>query len=170
MAKPQDGQSTRSAVTRLLDPARVAGEFSLDTRSSASTTPDSDSNRPPAEVSSAPYKREISFCEETDVLVRSLIERIHRGTRTRPTTSLMLRSLVRAMSAAWPHIESECRRLGPWALPSNARMHQREREQFEQRLAEAITRAMRTWAEALPAAEPQRDATNRGDGADVTSS
>ncbi len=170
MAKSQDTPTTRSAVARLLDPARVAAGFADPSRSSAAGSPHADSNPPPAQAVSPVCKREITFCEETDLLVRGLVERIHRGTRTRPTTSVMLRSLVRAMSGAWPQVESACRRLGPWALPSNARIHQREREQFEQKLAEAITQAMRAWLASPPAPDAPRATTTRDGGADASSS
>jgi hypothetical protein len=43
-----------------------------------------------------------------------------------------------------PMIEHEAARLGPMPLPSNARGHERARERFEARLADAILAALRS--------------------------
>jgi len=89
-------------------------------------------------------KRECVLTPATDEVLSRLTEVIRRGTGARVNTSNAVRALLRVVHTAWPRLEDELRAIGPLRLPGNGPGSEPRREAFEEQLAAAIGRAVRT--------------------------
>lgn len=94
-------------------------------------------------------KRELTLDRAADAMLTDLIQLLRTATDTRLTASHVVRATLRAIAACRPALEHEAHRLGPMKLPSNASGRERERDEFEQRIADAVLRGMQSSLSAL---------------------
>lgn len=144
MAKNLNDPAPSSAVSRLFDPS-LAGQATV--RPSRTEVPER-AAVPVTAVSAPPpvrhIKRECLLTPGTDEVLSRLTEVIRRGTGARVNTSNAVRALLRVVHTAWPRLEDELRAIGPLRLPGNGPGSEPRREAFEEQLATAIGRAVRT--------------------------
>ncbi len=144
MARNLTDPAPSSAVSRLFDPS-LAGQATA-----RPSRPDvTERITIPATASAAPppvrhIKRECVLTPATDEVLSRLTEVIRRGTGARVNTSNAVRALLRVVHTAWPRLEDELRAIGPLRLPGNGPGSEPRREAFEEQLAAAIGRAVRT--------------------------
>lgn len=134
-----------SSVARLLDASAATraiarpNEFQAETESGVpSSTSKADYAGPafpPADMNARRIKREILLCPETEETLDELVRFLRLGTRSRVTTSHMVRALLRAVAPDLDAIRQRAAQLGPRRLPSNAPGSEAARRQFEQMIA-----------------------------------
>lgn len=90
--------------------------------------------------------REFLLSLDTNETCSQLVELFRRSTRTRLSSSHVLRAILKGVAACMGSLEHEIRQLGRLKLPSNARGQERKRDDFEQRLAEAFINGIRSAA------------------------
>jgi hypothetical protein len=116
----------------------------IDRESSASG---GDITRPVAdpEHADAPsIKREFMLTPLADDSLHDAIRALSRATGTSLSNSHFLRVVLKVISNAIPEIEREASKLGKLKRPGNARDNQPEREEFEQKIAEALATALQS--------------------------
>jgi hypothetical protein len=89
-------------------------------------------------------KREFMLTPLADDSLHDAVRVLSRATGTSLSNSHFLRVVLKVVEHAMPEIEREASRLGKLKRPSNARENQAEREEFEQRIAEAVAAALHT--------------------------
>jgi hypothetical protein len=89
-------------------------------------------------------KREFILTPSVDDTIQDLVRLFSKATGTSLTKSHFLRALFKAVAHAMPELEREASEIGKLERPSNARGNEAEREEYEQRLAEAVLSALRT--------------------------
>lgn len=155
MAKTLRTSPPSSSVARLLDP--IAASRAIE-KVSGHPLPNMTSEYPSAPIQdpravSDPgprlIKREIVLTPETDAILDELVEAFRRATRTRLTTSHVVRAMLLSAQHAGAAIQDHLHQAGYVRLPSNAQGHAAERQHFELLLARAFAVAMR---KAIPAA------------------
>lgn len=167
MPKPLREPQPTSAVSKLFDAGAAARAVSRPealptptaqpTPVGVSTQPTMHAGMPafphagvPATGEPANLKRELVLSPSTDETFTNLVDLFKRSTGTRLTSSHVARGLLKGIEKCLPTIQREARQIGPLRLPSNARGREGEREQFEERIAQAIVAGIR----AAPAYEP----------------
>jgi len=80
-------------------------------------------------------KREVLLCCETDETLDEVVRMLRLSTRTRVTTSHVVRALLRAISRRLDDIRRQAVHLGPRRLPSNSAGSEHARRDFEEALA-----------------------------------
>lgn len=144
MARNLTDPAPSSAVSRLFDPS-LAGQA---TARLARPEAGERANVSVTAVAAPPpvrhIKRECILTPSTDAVLSRLTEAIRRGTGARVNTSNAVRAMLRVVNAAWPRVEDELRAIGPLRLPGNGPGSEPRREAFEEQLAAAIGRAVRT--------------------------
>lgn len=88
-------------------------------------------------------KREFVLTPEADATLDRLVELYRRATRTRLSTSHVIRSILLATGQGMDALLSELSLMQPMRLPSNAPGRDAERTRFESALAHAFRNAMR---------------------------
>ncbi len=88
-------------------------------------------------------KREFVLTPEADATLDRLVELYRRATRTRLSSSHVIRSMLLACRQAMDAFFSELSAMQPMKLPSNAQGRDAERNRFESALADAFRNAMR---------------------------
>lgn len=149
MAKTLRTTPPSSSVARLLDPAaasRAIEKVSGNQQPSPKIEPPNTPLQSPAAVGDPGarlIKREVVLTPETDAILDELVETFRRATRTRLTTSLVIRAMLLSAQHAGAAIQDHLHQAGYVRLPSNARSHAAERQRFELLLARAFAVAMR---------------------------
>lgn len=87
-------------------------------------------------------KRELVLTRSADETLTRLVEHYRRVTRTRLTTSHVVRAMLKSVAHRFEQLESEGNTIGLLKLPSNARGKELERERFEARIADAFASGM----------------------------
>jgi hypothetical protein len=77
-----------------------------------------------------------------DDSVHDAVRVLSRATGASLSNSHFLRVVLKVVEHAMPEIEREASRLGKLKRPANARENQAEREEFEQKIAEAVAAAL----------------------------
>lgn len=80
-------------------------------------------------------KREVLLCSETDETLDEVVRLLRLSTRSRVTTSHVVRALLRAISRRLDEIRRQAVHLGPRRLPSNSAGSEHARRDFEEALA-----------------------------------
>lgn len=100
-------------------------------------------NALPAESSIAPtIKREFVLTPAADDTLYKAVRTLSRATGTNLSNSHFLRVMLKVVADAMPQIEAEALRLGKLKRPGNTAADQPEREEYEQKIAEAVTAAI----------------------------
>ena len=87
-------------------------------------------------------KREFMLTPLADDSLHNAVRVLSRATGASLSNSHFLRVVLKIVEHAMPEIEREASRLGKLKRPSNARENQPEREEFEQKIAEALATAL----------------------------
>lgn len=162
MPKPLRDAQPSSSVARLLDvDAASRALAALPIRSSetkpelaSSTVASADHPRAfasPSHLGNQPrdsggMKREFILSPSVDESFSRLIELYRRSTGTRLSGSHVLRAMLRGVSTCMESLQHEAARMGRLKLPSNASGWERQREEFEDRIAEAFINGIRSAA------------------------
>ena len=80
-------------------------------------------------------KREVLLCCDTDETLDEVVRMLRLSTRSRVTTSHVVRALLRALSRRLDEIRRQAVHLGPRRLPSNSAGSEHARRDFEEALA-----------------------------------
>lgn len=80
-------------------------------------------------------KREILLCAETDETLDEVVRILRLSTRSRVTTSHVVRAFMRAIARRMDDIRRQAVHLGPRRLPSNSAGNEQSRRDFEEALA-----------------------------------
>jgi hypothetical protein len=89
-------------------------------------------------------KREFMLTPLADESLHDAVRVLSRATGTSLSNSHFLRVVLKVIEHAMPQIQSEALRLGKLKRPSNARENQAQREEYEQKMAEALGAALRS--------------------------
>lgn len=149
MAKTLRTSPPSSSIARLLDPlaaSRAIEKVSGYPPQGLTAEPPAAPLQSPAGVGdpgARPIKREVVLTPETDAILDELVEAFRRATRTRLTTSHVVRAMLLSAHHAGAAIQDHLYQAGYVRLPSNARNHAAERQRFELLLARAFAVAMR---------------------------
>jgi hypothetical protein len=100
--------------------------------------------RPVEDPETPNIMRQFILTQSADDTLHEAIRLLSRATGTSPTNSHFLRALLKIVANAIPEIEREAEEIGKLKLPKNARENQQERDEYEQKLAEAIASAVCT--------------------------
>lgn len=145
MAKALREPPPSSSVARLLDlqaaSRAVARPEDLLTPSPATAHRPETEPAIPGEVPT--IKREFVLTPSTDQTFSQLVDLYRRTTGTKLSSSHVARAVLRGIAHCMDNLEREARRIGQLRLPGNARGREGQREQFEQRLAEAFVAGVR---------------------------
>jgi hypothetical protein len=87
-------------------------------------------------------KREFMLTPSADDTLFQAVRLLSRATGTNLSNSHFLRVLLKVVANAMPQLEQEAARLGKLKRPGNSAANQREREEYEQRMAEAVAAAV----------------------------
>lgn len=156
MAKNLRTTPPSSSVARLLDPVaasraieKVSGYLPPSRTVEPPITPTP--SRAAVDLAGARLiKREVVLTPETDAILDELVEAFRRATRTRLSTSHVVRAMLLSAQHAGDGIRTHLHQAGCVRLPSNARGRDAEREHFELLLARAFATAMREATYAAP--------------------
>lgn len=153
MAKPLTQPPPSSTAARLLDVSAAARATGAAQRPGTRPVVDLDVPCPSKALETLigptdlPIKRELILNRATDETFAQLVEIYRRATGARLSASHVARAILKGIACDLPALQREANRIGRLRLPSNARGHELEREQFERRLANAFVAGMRsTWA------------------------
>jgi hypothetical protein len=97
-----------------------------------------------AEMDIPNIKREFILTQSADETLQDAVRLFSRATGTQLSNSHFLRVLIKGLAHAMPELEREASQIGKLKRPGNARGKEAEREEYEQRLAKAVTNAMRS--------------------------
>jgi hypothetical protein len=89
-------------------------------------------------------KREFILTRVADDTLQDAVRLLSRATGANLTNSHFLRAVLKTVQLAMPALEREAAKLGKLKRPSNARGNEAEREEYEERLAEAVHSAIRS--------------------------
>ena len=89
-------------------------------------------------------KREFILTRAADDTLQDAVRLLSRATGANLTNSHFLRAVLKTVQLAMPELEREAAKLGKLKRPSNARGNEAEREEYEERLAEAVHSAIRS--------------------------
>jgi hypothetical protein len=152
-APPYIALSERTRDTIMAAPLTPMGELQRPTHTLSVRAGESVRGSSHARSSSPTYaefsptlSRQFTLTPRTDATTERLVELFRRVTRTRMTTSHVMRAVLKALQHGMPEIERAARSIGPTPLPSNAKGGEVERERFEAFLADAIVAGMRASA------------------------
>jgi hypothetical protein len=98
--------------------------------------------QPGAEIPT--IKREFILTPSVDDTLHDVVRLFSRETGSNLTRSHFLRALFKAVAHAMAELESEASEIGALFRPSNAPGNQAAREEYEQRIAEAVLSAFRS--------------------------
>lgn len=146
MAKPLVHPPPSSSVARLLDMASAA-------RAVAPVPPAPHSMDAPASAADRPsafLKREFVLSAEADGVFQGMLEAARRGTGTRLTASHLLRAVLRVFGEYAAGVAMQLDAIGPTRLPSNAKGSTADRIRFEDAIAEALVRGIRSKRPEVP--------------------
>jgi hypothetical protein len=87
-------------------------------------------------------KREFMLTPLADESLFAAVRALSKATGSTLSNSHFLRIMLKVVANAMPEIEREASRLGTLDRPSNARDNQAAREEFEQKIAEAVAAAL----------------------------
>lgn len=145
MARPLRDPPPSSSIARLLDAEAAARAtsrqegLSLSQVASAGHVDHAQSHPAHADWPDAfqprRVKREVLLCPETDETLDEVVRILRLNTRSRVTTSHVVRALLRATHRRLEVIRSQASQLGPRRLPSNAPGAEQTRRNFEEALA-----------------------------------
>jgi len=166
MPKPLREAQPSSSVARLLDvdaasralatipirssganPGLASSTVASSDQASALSSSSHMENRPRDSVG---IKREFIFSPSTDESIARLIDLYRRSTGTRLSGSHVLRAMLRGVSTCMDSLQQEAARMGRLKLPSNASGWERQRDEFEDRIAEAFINGIRSAAAYRP--------------------
>lgn len=104
-------------------------------------------DRDSAEAGDVPnIKREFILTRGADDTLQDAVRILSRATGANLTNSHFLRAVLKTVQLAMPELEREAAKLGKLKRPSNARGNEVEREEYEERLAEALHSALQSIA------------------------
>ena len=154
MAKNLRTSPPSSSVARLLDPvaaARAIQQVSAHDAGPPASPPMT--AWPGQDIRLAPprerlVKREIVLTPEADAVLDQLLGLYRQATRTRLSTSHVIRAMLLSAQYAMDALDNELEHVGALRLPSNARGRDAERRRFEMSLARAFAKAMQHAASA----------------------
>lgn len=102
-------------------------------------------DRDSAEEGDVPnIKREFILTRGADDTLQDAVRILSRATGANLTNSHFLRAVLKAVQLAMPELEREAAKLGKLKRPSNARGNEAERDEYEDRLSEAVHSAIRS--------------------------